>query len=125
MEQYGVKAFGQYIYEKGAGGTTEEQDYYFFIDSSYISIVIKYGLIFLIIICAILVKEVYEFQNKKKFIWISMLFVICIQSIMEHHMIQYWYNPFVIVAFSFINSENMNSKIPVRGKMQLHVEELD
>lgn len=100
FQYYDIKAFGQYIYEKGFGGSIEWPDKYFFIDCSYISIGIKYGMIFLILILLC-----YELILKKciedtKVYWCMALIVIAIQSAMEHHFIQYWYNPFLVALFS-------------------------
>ena len=53
----------------------------------------------------ILILLCYELILKKciedtKVYWCMALIVIAIQSAMEHHFIQYWYNPFLVALFS-------------------------
>lgn len=125
LEDYGITLNGQYIFEKGAGGTTDSQEYYFFIDSSYISIIIKYGVILLVLLCGMLSYSIHKFEKTKEWGLIVALFVICIHSIMEHHLIQYWYNPFIIAVFSACNIDKLRiNKNPRRGKVELKVEKL-
>jgi len=50
MEVYGFSIFGQYIPMQGNGGSTETPLNYFFLDSSYISILLQYGLIMFVMI---------------------------------------------------------------------------
>lgn len=107
---YPLNGFGQYVVERGAGGTTEWSGFYFFIDSSYLSIGIKYGMFFLFTIwlclCSIIRKI---FQNKIYFILICIMMIL-IQGIMEHHYIQYWYNPFLIFIFCKFNYKEIDCK---------------
>ena len=97
---YPPKAFGQWIYEHGFGGDMSNPDYYFFIDSSYLSIGIKYGIVFLILI--IVMNSIYVIKcfKEKNIYWITMLSIIALQGFTEHHLIQYWYNPFLIFLLS-------------------------
>lgn len=126
IEKYGITLNGKYVLEKGAGGTTDGQDFYFFIDSSYVSVVIKYGVAFLVLICVMLSHNMHKYVKKNDVIKIVMLTVICIHSAMEHHLIQYWYNPFVVAFFSIYGMDKTNiNRNPRRGKIELKVEELE
>lgn len=126
IEKYGITLNGQYVIEKGAGGSTESTDMYFFIDSSYISIVIKYGVVFVLLLCVMLSYDMYKFVENKNLVCMIMLFVICMHSVMEHHLIQYWYNPFVITFFTICNrKDDYIINKPRRGKVELNVEELE
>lgn len=97
LQQFPIKTFGQYIYEKGSGGTTEFPYDYFFIDSSYLSIMLKYGLGVLILILSVLIMKILENIEKKDAYFIVVIIILCLQSVMEHHMVQYWYNPFLLM----------------------------
>lgn len=110
IDDYGISLFGHYVYEKGFGGSTDSVDSYFFIDCSYISIAIKYGIILMILIVLINIKIIrYGIKNNMDSIYM-VIGCICIQSIMEHHMIQYWYNPFVLCFFCNMTLENVHNK---------------
>ena len=111
LNSYPPNAFGQYVYEKGAGGSTEYSDFYFFIDSSYLSIGIKYGIVFLIMIWWNLAEIIKKIWNKKTCYMLICVMMILIQSVMEHHYIQYWFNPFLIALFAMIDTEEKNTSI--------------
>ena len=108
---YPFKLFGQYVFEHGAGGSTDYSDYYFFIDSSYLSIAIKYGLVFLILVWTDIIHILKKMWNKYCNYMILCVMMVLIQSIMEHHYIQYWYNPYLIFAFSYIGIKKNNSSM--------------
>lgn len=111
LNSYHPNAFGQYVYEKGAGGSTEYSDFYFFIDSSYLSIGIKYGIVFLIMIWWNLAEIIKKIWNKKTCYMLICVMMILIQSVMEHHYIQYWFNPFLIALFAMVDTEEKNISI--------------
>lgn len=111
LNSYSPNAFGQYVYEKGAGGSTEYSDFYFFIDSSYLSIGIKYGIAFLIMIWWNLAEIIKKIWNKKTCYMLICVMMILIQSVMEHHYIQYWFNPFLIALFAMVDTEEKNISI--------------
>ena len=111
LRDYTPNAFGQYVYEKGAGGSTEYSDFYFFIDSSYLSIGIKYGIVFLIMIWWNLAEIIKKIWNKKTCYMLICVMMILIQSVMEHHYIQYWFNPFLIALFAMVDTEEKNISI--------------
>lgn len=106
IDNYGIRAFGQYIIEHGLGGSTEWPEFYNFIDCSYISLTLKYGIVVLITILIIIEKNIYRAYKKNDYMVILVLEIVCLQSIMEHHMIQYWYNPYIITLFCYWIKKN-------------------
>ena len=107
IDNCGISLFGKYIFEKGAGGSVENDEMYFFIDSSYISMGIKYGIVLLIFIVSAMILQIYIKYKEKKYIQIIIIIVLLTQSLMEHHLIQYWYNPWVICYLtSFLGTLN-------------------
>lgn len=117
LHNYNITAFGQYVIEKGFGGSTDWPDNYFFIDCSYISMGIKFGIIFLILIFVIYTIVLKRCLDTRKLFWCIVLVVVAIQSATEHHFIQYWYNPFLIVLFT-------NKQSNVKRKMKNHKDEV-
>lgn len=113
LNDYGISAFGKYVLEKGFGGSVEFPDDYFFIDSSFISMGVKYGLFFLLVNIVMFSGKIYRFVVEKKILIIIVMSMITIQSLMEHHYIQYWYNPFTITIFasmSYAGRESLHIK---------------
>lgn len=100
LELYDFKLFGQYIVEHGLGGHVQMDDKYFFIDSSFISIGLKYGLFFLILIVVFGCYQT-KIAIEKNDIFICMVIImIALQGFTEHHLAQYWYNPFILMFFT-------------------------
>lgn len=103
IDDYGITLFGKYVIEMGYGGSTDVNKPYFFIDSSYISIGIKYGIIMLILFMIFTLYSIKKVMKKQKYLWIIMLMMVSLQSFMEHHMIQYWYNVYILLIFAEVN----------------------
>ena len=105
IDNYSTSVFGKYIYEKGFGGSTESFDGYTFLDCSYISIGMKYGIVFLILVLFVIIYLLKKFYYENELMLIVLLLLL-IQSMMEHHLIQYWYNPFLVLIFAKIKFES-------------------
>jgi hypothetical protein len=102
LDRYGIKIFGSAFTMIGNGGSTEPVTNYFFLDSSYILLLIRYGImIFLSVIVIFLINSV-QAHNNKNYYLLLILTLIAIQCIMEHHLLEIAYNPFMF----FILSDN-------------------
>lgn len=101
VNNYRLTFFGQYIQESGFGGSLDWPDNYFFIDCSYISIGLKYGLVFLMLILILEIFIIVRALKKKQMFLVVVIYTIIIHSMMEHHYIQYWYNPFLLGLFCY------------------------
>lgn len=100
MDVNPITLFGRYIVETGLGGSEEQPQNYFFIDSSYVSIMMKYGVAMLLCMCLLnsyFLKKQIEVQRK---LWVIVMILLLIQSTLEHHYIQYWYNPFLVYCLA-------------------------
>lgn len=100
IDIFGMSLWGQYIPMRGNGGTTEAVSNYFFLDSSYIYILLQYGILILltILVCWFLITFKAARQND-----IEMLFavaLIAVQCIVEHHMLSIVYNPFLMAVLA-------------------------
>ena len=101
LEQYDVPLFGQEVIMQGAGySETSPLGYYFYIDCSYIKMLVCYGLVVSILIWmaytllghrAVKANEVY-------LIWV--IGVIGLHCTMEHHLMEIAYNPFLLAVFA-------------------------
>lgn len=108
IEKYGFSLFGNYIEMRGLGGTTGEINNYFYIDSSYLQIGLKYGLVLLIVLniiyaicCSIYIRE----KNIKLLL---ILMLISINSIIAHHFMDITYNPFIFMLIKLIEQKGDN-----------------
>lgn len=103
IERYGITLFGQEVNDYGSDiPGIVQHDEYNFIDSSYLRILLKYGLLIFIILCAMNVlinKKIYE---KDKYL-LLIIFIICINSIVAQHYMEITYNFLLFMYFSKID----------------------
>lgn len=110
IDNYGFSFFGKYVLEKGYGGATEPVWPYFFIDSSYISIGIKYGILMEILVVLYNLKLIKKCLDNNKTIIYIIIVCLGLQAVMEHHIIQYWYNPFILIPFVLIGNNRIDKQ---------------
>lgn len=101
IDQYGIKLLGQEVVMQGAGySETSPLGYYFYIDCSYIKMLVCYGLvvsIFIWIAYTLLGHRAIK-ANDIYLIWV--IGVIGLHCAMEHHLMEIAYNPFLLAVFS-------------------------
>lgn len=117
IQEYGLSLFGQQVTMNGYGGKNDiETASYFFIDSSYIQMLLKYGIVLSIIICILIVvyckKSIKQGNIKLPFI----IALIAVNSTVAHHFLDLNYNPFILMIFSFIGKESYDYSI-IKGKL--------
>nr|WP_114788295.1 hypothetical protein [Lactiplantibacillus plantarum] len=107
----GLKMFGQNIIQSGWGGTSSEMFNnsignltYFFIDSSYIGMLLCYGVIFTVITLGAISVNLYSRIKAEDalymFVWLSILLV----SAVDQHLLEVQYNVFLLgICAEFMN----------------------
>lgn len=100
--EYGFSLFGQKVDMIGNGGVNGGVTNYFFIDSSYLYIALKYGVIMLFLICIYYLFFIRKRLKKGDILLPVLIVIVGINSIIAHHLIDIAYNPFVLVFFSSI-----------------------
>ena len=95
--------FGSTIEEHGFGGRPENLpgwDKYFFLDCSYIRLYIIGGaLLFLMILLVMTYAQLRSFAYGR-YDLLFLLMLIAFSCVMEHHIMEYYYNVFPLMAFS-------------------------
>lgn len=92
---YSYSMWGKYIPMQGNGRTTKEVLHYFFIDSSYISIGLQYGILVLATVLLIWLLIGKKAQDEKNWELLWILALVGIQCIVEHHMLEVPYSLFL------------------------------
>lgn len=108
FDYYDIQIWGQYVQMSGNGGKLEKPDDYTFIDCSYINILMRFGI--LIFIAVILILWVILIRNYKNLFIVGALSIICIHSMIEHHLFEFYYNFFIILPFADFNIQNYKTK---------------
>lgn len=104
--EYGASKFGQYIPMIGAGGTVEKQKDYFFIDASYVQALLCYGAFVLIALLMIYIVIGWRAGNAGDRYLVMIITMVSVQCMMEHHMLEFTYNPFTLAGFALLAKEH-------------------
>ena len=121
FEQYGFSIFGQHMVEHSWGGTTgmrmfmTNQSKYFFIDSSYIRIMILYGIIALLIVLGIMTFISFRSISNEKYALATVLVVISISAVVEQRLLDVSYDPFLIALLAEVYAKDKSKNI-IGGK---------
>ena len=98
FDNYGITLWGSNVPQQGFGGGGEA-DNYFFLDISYVNILLCAGAVVFCVSILLLLKILYKGFKTDLFI-MGIIAVIALQSCIEHHMIQLQYNYFLLLAFA-------------------------
>lgn len=102
LETYSYQLFGQNITEIGLGGKAEYVENYFFLDDSYIRILLLYGICLFVVTMFVIFWSGLRAIKAKKLILLFAIAIIGLHSFMEHHLLELAYNPFILLCFAQI-----------------------
>lgn len=105
LTRFGIALFGQTIDMVGMGGNTATPDDYFFIDCSYVHVLLRYGLVFLLILIGAYI--LFCFRNKKDLYLLFAIALVAVNCVIAHHIIEAAYNPFAFALLA-CNAGNAN-----------------
>ena len=100
LKNYGLSLFGKVIEERGAGGILDGSKKYFYLDIVYVRILIKYGILFLLVYLALMTMSSYYAAVSGDAVLVLILSVIAINSLVEHHAIDFCYNVFLVTGMT-------------------------
>ena len=75
---------------------------YFFLDSSYVLLLIRYGLLAFAATLLIFVLIARRAQRQRDYTLLIILALITLQSMIEHHLIEIAYNPFILALLALV-----------------------
>lgn len=84
LSEYAVTLFGQYVPMVGNGGSTMVRENYFFLDCSYISMLLIYGFVFAMFFIIAFVLIGMKYRNNGIMLWL--LALIALNSMIEQHL---------------------------------------
>ncbi len=103
FERYPVTCFGQYVELRGNGGSEVTPKDYFFLDCSYVNILLCHGIVMLVAVILIMTVNIYKAWKIEARFLLVMLVIVCVDSIMEHHLGDIAYNPFLMMIFANVS----------------------
>lgn len=98
FDRYDIQIWGQDIPMRGNGGSTEVVTDYFFIDSSYVNILMRLGLVAFILVMLII--SIIMIKNLNHPYMLMAMAIVCIHSVMEHHMFEVYYDVFLMLPLA-------------------------
>lgn len=106
FREYGIKYFGTAFDMVGFGSETVRRSGYNFVDSSFCLILVRYGMAVLaaVLVIYFLVERKALRSGKRKLMVAFAL--ISIHSVIEHHLLELAYNPFLLLAFADISPDS-------------------
>lgn len=93
FQDYGVKLFGQYYVQYGGQNSG---DFYNFIDSSYIQLIIIYGAIYTFLFLSGFVTVAFKAYKRKDMAMLLAIFVAGISGAIAQHFLQIFMNPILL-----------------------------
>lgn len=111
ITEYGFSWFGQFIPMVGSGGGTEPRPNYFFLDSSYINILLCMGTVVFCIVCVLYVRLSVRAYRQGNVVFLIILLCAALQCTIEHHMLEIAYNPFLLAVFAKIAEPQAEGKM--------------
>lgn len=119
IDIFGFTLWGQYIPMQGFGGTTEIPSHYFFLDSSYVNIIMQYGILIFGSILLLWVAITFKARKEKNWLLLWTIAIISVQCMIEHHMLDIAYNPFLLALLaSTVKKEKQSIFSVLRNKIQ-------
>lgn len=98
LEQFGVSLFGKDVPMEGMGGSLKHTKPYFFIDCSYLFILLRYGILFLGIV--FIIYGVICYKRREDTALMLVVILLAISSAIDHHLLEEAYNPFSYALFA-------------------------
>ncbi|WP_281164573.1 hypothetical protein [Liquorilactobacillus sicerae] len=102
---HGITLFGQHVVEHSNGNLSFAiQKDYFYIDSSYIRLLVISGLITTMIVCSAIFYLIYLFSKKQTFSLLIALLLVIISSAIDQHLLQLSYNFILLAVFADLSA---------------------
>lgn len=118
IEKYGLSIWGSPFDMIGIGTNLITRTDYNFVDSSYVMIFVRYGVILLLLAIGGFLGLSVKAKKAGNRYMILLLAIMAIQSIMEYHLLEIACNPFVLLIFANMESTKINS---VKEKLNVNI----
>lgn len=113
FKNYNVTLFGQWIPQRGNGGLHHGYFDYFFIDSSYIRILMMNGFICFVLMLVAVVYSSKRFMDEGAYVLVVTLLFVLLSSIIDQHLLELSFNclPLALLAnIGYFNQQSMGLK---------------
>ncbi len=105
IEQYGIRLLGQQIEMHGMGGSSRFPENYFFLDCSYVNILLRLGVLFFPLLLFVYFASAYKWKKDRAFLMAIAL--VAVNCMIAHHLMETAYNPFACALFAKWNRDRL------------------
>lgn len=123
LQEHPFSLFGSRIEEHGFGGRTQNLpgwDKYFFIDCSYIRLYVIGGALLFILVLLLMTYAQLRCFSYKKYGLVALLALVAVSCVVEHHLMEFYYNVFPLMAFAgtglFVEAPPVLAEPPFPGQ---------
>lgn len=100
FNRYNVTLYGQNVLQNGSGGIHHGSFDYFYIDCSYIRLLMMSGLVSFVIVIGLLAYLTYYFVKNKFYPLLIALFLVFLSSFIDQHLLEISYNILLLSLFA-------------------------
>lgn len=111
LELYPIKLMSQHVKEQGWGGIAGEAAYhgdqskYFFIDSSFIRLLVIYGLLLTVFFVVVLITISLRETMKHRYLLPAIILLMTISCLIDQHLMEITFNPFLLAFLANTTSK--------------------
>ncbi len=114
IKQFGVRLLGQNINFIGMGVDGKAHGEYNYVDNVYISLLLRYGVLFVIVGLILLTVTMYYCYQKKMRIWLWMLSLWALHGLLEDRMHMVYFNSLLLMIGQAVQSVRINGRSYVK-----------
>lgn len=109
---YGINLFGQNIRMQGNGTVNFDSNFgYFFIDSAYINYTLQYGILFVLLLVALLTYVTIKLYKKNEYFLIGMIAFSAVHGIIISSIFVPYMCPWFVIAYATASQKRHNTKL--------------
>ena len=98
--RYGINFLGNVIKERGNGLRADTPDRYTFLDMSYVRVLLVGGIGVTVVLIGGMTALMMRYTRKRMYYIVFLLTLVAINCLMEHHLIEFFYNLFPLMFFA-------------------------
>ena len=116
IDVFGFSLWGREVPSQGMGGVLGKVGFYFFLDCSYIFVLLRYGLLVFGIVLLIWLCIGLKAKRDQDTVLLLIISIVAMHCMVEHHMLEISYNPFLWSIFADLhNKKGISTRMRLKG----------
>lgn len=120
FDVFPINLFGSHIYQHGYGGAESAVDFYYFLDISYVKLLLENGLLALTILLLIMTLLQVKLSRHGMHYRMFLMAIVALDCAIEHHMANLSFNVFGLLLFTdFVYLQQESSSSGIKAEVTL------